>query len=277
MARKKMGEILIENEIISQGDLDQALLRQKGTNKAIGKILGDMEVIHENDIAKAISAQFGFPHVKSFSRHRFPQTVLDIIGTKSALDHLIFPLKIDNKTLYLAMSNPLDMALQSELSFKLEMRISPCVATPDDIKAAIKKHYLVEIPVEANKQTQTILLVDNQKISLNTTAEILESHGYSIYKALNGPEGLKVATQLNIQLIIVNTVMPGMDGTEMFKTLQVNGDIDNTPVIAISSLATADEESRILEMGFFDFVAKPINPLRLLARVKRALKYYENK
>ncbi len=72
MARKKMGEILIDNEVISQGDLDQALMRQKGTNKPIGKILEDMEVILEEDIAKALSTQFGFPHVKKFSRHRFP-------------------------------------------------------------------------------------------------------------------------------------------------------------------------------------------------------------
>ena len=90
MARKKMGEILIENEIISQGELDQALLRQKGTNKPIGQILEDMEVVLEEDIAQALSAQFGFPHVKKFSRHRFSQEVLSKIDTESALAHLIF-------------------------------------------------------------------------------------------------------------------------------------------------------------------------------------------
>lgn len=267
-----MGEILIDNEVISQGDLDQALMRQKGTNKPIGKILEDMEVILEEDIAKALSTQFGFPHVKKFSRHRFPQAVLDKIDTESALAHLIFPLKIDNKTLYLAMSNPLDMALQSDLSFKLAMRISPCVATPDEIKTAIKKHYLADIPIDKEDDTINLLLVDNQEIVLNAAEAALKKEGYVIYKARNGAEGLKIATQLHPHLIITDIVMPRMDGIEMFKALQANGEIDNIPVIALSAKTSAEEEYNLLEMGFFDFIAKPINPTRLLARVKRAIR-----
>lgn len=272
MARKKMGEILIDNEVISQDDLDKALLRQKNTKKPIGKILEDMEVILEEDIAKALSTQFGFPYVKRFSRHRFPQAVLDTIDTESALAHLIFPLKIDKKTLYLAMSNPLDMALQSDLSFKLAMRISPCVATPDEIKTAIKKYYLADIPVKKEDISQNILLVDNQEIVLNAAEAALKKEGYSIYKARNGAEGLKIATQLQPNLIITDIVMPRMDGIEMFKALHANGEIDNVPVIALSAKTTAEEEYNLLEMGFFDFIPKPINPIRLLARARRALR-----
>ncbi|MCD6582981.1 MAG: response regulator [Desulfuromusa sp.] len=277
MARKKMGEILIDNEVISQEELDQALLRQKGTDKPIGKILEDMDVILEEDIAKALSTQFGFPHVKKFSRHRFPQGVLEKIDTETALAHLVFPLKIDDNTLYLAMSNPLDMALQSDLSFKLAMRISPCVATPDEIKTAIKKHYLTDIPVEKDDQTWIILLVDNQEIVLNAAEAALKKEGYSIYKARNGAEGLKIATQLHPHLIITDIVMPRMDGIEMFKALQANGEIDNIPVIALSAKSAAEDEYELLEMGFFDFIAKPINPTRLLARVRRALRQHDHK
>ena len=277
MTRKKMGEILIDNKIISQDDLNQALLRQKEDNKPIGKILEDMDVILEEDIAKALSTQFGFPHIKRFSRHRFPQEVLDIIDTESALSHLIFPLKIDKQTLYLAMSNPLDMALQSDLSFKLAMRISPCVATPDEIKTAIKKHYLTNNSADKEDHKGNILLVDNQEVVLNAAAEALKKEGYSIYRARNGAEGLKIATQLQPDLIITDIVMPRMDGIEMFKALQANGEIDNIPVIVLSAKAAAEDEYELLEMGFFDFIAKPINPIRLLARVKRALRQHDQK
>ncbi|RLB78085.1 MAG: two-component system response regulator, partial [Deltaproteobacteria bacterium] len=271
MARKKMGEILVENEIISQGDLDQALLRQKGSNQQIGKILEGMDVVLEKDIATALSKQFGFPRVKKISQHRFPQTVLDKIDSKTALEHLIFPLKIDNNTLYLAMSNPLDMALQSDLSFKLAMQISPCVATPDEIKAAIKKHYSADIPVEKKVSSQIILLIDNQD---NIVEEALKKEGYTVFVARNGADGLKIASQLHPQLIITNIVMPRMDGVELFSVLQTSGEIDKTPVIALSAITSAEEEYRLLEMGFFDFIAKPIDPTRLLARARRALKYY---
>jgi len=278
MARKKMGEILVDNEVISQEELNQALIRQKGTNKPIGKILEDMDVILEEDIAKALSTQFGFPHVKRFSRHRFPQSVLDKIDAETALAHLIFPLKIDNKTLYLAMSNPLDMGLQNDLSFKLAMRISPCVATPEEIKAAVKKHYLggEELIVDdKEEQVKNILLVDNQEINLTAAEEALKDEGYSVYKARNGAEGLKIAVQLRPDLIVTNIAMPRMDGVEMFKSLQSNGEIDNIPVIAVSAKISAEEEAELLDMGFFDFIPKPIHPIRLLARVRRALRQFE--
>ena len=277
MARKKMGEILIDSEVISQNDLDKALFRQKGTKKPIGKILADMDVILDEDIAKALSVQFGFPLVKKFSRHRFSQSVLKKIDADLALSHLIFPLKIDGKTLYLAMANPLDMALQSDLSFRLAMRISPCVSTPDEIKTAIKKYYLTNVPEEKEDHNWNILLVDNQKIAQSAVEAALKKEGYSIYKANNGAEGLKLATQLQLSLIVTDIVMPRMDGIEMFKILQSNGETNNIPVIALSSKTSAEEEYNLLEMGFFDFIAKPINPIRLVARVKRAIRQNERK
>lgn len=275
MARKKMGEILIEKDIISQKDLDQALLRQKESHKPLGKILEDMDIVLEEDIAKALSTQFGFPYVKNFSRYRFPQEVLDKLNAETALAHLVFPLKIDKKTLYLAMSNPLDMALQSDLSFKLAMRISPCVATPGEIKSAIKKHYLADIPAEKEERTWNILLVDSQEIVLSAAEAALKKEGYAIYKARNGAEGLKIATQLQPDVIITDIPMPRMDGIEMFKALQANSDIAKVPVIALSAKTAPESEYQLLEMGFFDFIAKPINPIRLLARVNRAIWYQD--
>ena len=278
MTRKKIGEILIDNKIISQDTLDQALLKQKGTDKPIGQILAEMDVVLEEDIAKTLSTQFNFHYVKKFAHYHFSQKVLDKIAAESALSHLIFPLKIKEKTLYLAMSNPLDMALQNDLSFKLAMRILPCVATPDEIKIAIKKHYLTDTPVDKENRIWDILLVDNQEVCLTITEAALRKGGYSvIYKATNGAEGLKIATQLQPHLIITDVAMPQMDGKEMFKALQANNEIADIPVIALSSKTSAEEEYALLEMGFFDFIAKPVNPIRLLARVRRAIRQQDHK
>jgi DNA-binding response OmpR family regulator len=63
-----------------------------------------------------------------------------------------------------------------------------------------------------------------------------------------------------------------MDGIEMFRALKGNRSVADIPVIALSAKATAEEEYRLLEHGFYDFIAKPINPLRLTARVRRAMR-----
>jgi len=66
--------------------------------------------------------------------------------------------------------------------------------------------------------------------------------------------------------------MTGMTGVELFRILQSNVATREIPVIALSAKSSPEEEARLLEMGFFDFVSKPANLARLVARVKRALK-----
>ena len=272
MARKRMGEILLETGIISQEILDKALSRQKGSGKRLGQILEEMDVVLEEDIAKALGKQFNFPYVKGLARYRFPPEVLALIDAETALTNFIFPLKLEGRTLHLAMSNPLDMALQNDLSFKTGLRIAPCVTTPEEIKAAVHKFYLKELEVTEDDRAWNILIVDDQDIVLSAAEAALKKEGYTVFKACNGAEGLKMAIQVRPHLIITDVIMPRMDGLEMFRALKGNRSVADIPVIALSAKAAAEEEYRLLEMGFYDFVAKPINPIRLTARVRRAMR-----
>ncbi len=273
MSRKKFGEILLEDQLINKKQLDDALTRQKTTKKPLGKILEEMDVVLEEDIARVLSKQFGFPFAKQISRYKFSPALLNTISLETALAHLVFPLKQEGNTLYLAMENPLNMNLQSNLSFQLGLRIAPCVATLTDIKMAITKHYQGAAPESSEDHYYNILLVDNQEMALSTAEAALSKEGFAIYKARNGIEGLKLAAQHRPNLIVTDIILPRMDGTELFKSLQENADLRNIPVIAYTGKSTAEDEYKLLEMGFYDFIAKPINPVRLQARVKRALRW----
>lgn len=277
MARKKMGEILLENQLVTDAQLEQALIRQQHSKKPLGKVLEEMQIISEEDIAKVLSKQFGFPYVKQISKFNFPPEVLTKLDTETALTHSAFPLKIKDNTLYLAMANPLNMGLQNELAFKLGLRISACVATTKEIKFAIKKHYMANVTTPTEGHLWEILLVDNQEVALSATEAALQREGFSVHKARNGAEGLKLTTQIKPCLIITEIVMPRMDGIVMFKHLQQHSDSADIPVIAFTAKATADEEYRLLDLGFFDFIAKPLNQLRLLGRVKRAIRWHKAK
>ena len=272
MVRKKMGEILIDMWVITQDTLEEALKIQKSTGKRLGKILEDMDVVLEEDVAKALAKQFEIPHVKGLARYRFPNEVLRLVDADLALSRFIFPLKQEGKVLHLAMSDPLDIDLQKDLSFKINMRISPCVTTTEEIKSAIKKHYLKKIEVSDEERPWNILLVDFQEMAQAAASAALQKEGFTIYKAPNGAEGLKMALRLRPQLIITDIAMPRMDGVEMFRSIKDNHDLEKVPIIALSSKATAEEEYRLLELGFFDFIPKPVNPVRLIARVRRAIR-----
>lgn len=270
--RKKFGEILVEAGAVSEAVLQSALQKQKGTGKRLGMVLEEMGVIAERDIAVVLSRQFGYKTVRDFAKYTFPAELLALVDADQALKSLIFPLKQEDKTLYLAMVNPLDVETIDNLSFRTNLRIVPCVTTPTEIQEAVSCHYL-----HVGQQTEksgwwTVLVVDDQEMVRLAIVAALRKEGYTLLQADNGAEGLKIALQQKPHLIITDTVMPRMDGYEMFRSLQANPDTRNIPVIALSSKAAAEEEAMLLDKGYFDFVAKPINPVRLAARIKRALR-----
>lgn len=190
------------------------------------------------------------------------------------MSKLIFPLKLEGPTLYLAMVNPLDIEVIENLSFKSGHRIIPCVTTPSEIQAAINRHYYQKDVDQAQEPDiwWTILVVDDQELVRSAIVAALKREGYNLLEAENGADGVKVSVQQKPHLIVSDTVMPRMDGYEMFRALKSNLQTRHIPVIALSSKSSAEEEAKILDMGYYDFIAKPINPIRLLARVKHALR-----
>jgi CheY-like chemotaxis protein len=269
--RKRFGEILVEAGVLKEDSLQKALEKQKGTKERLGRILEGMGLISEKDSAGVLARQFGFKSVFNLVKYSFPEEVLKLVDSEKALEKGVFPLKVEGSTLYLAMVNPLDMENLDDLSFQTGLRIVPCVTTSGEIQEGVNKHYLRAEKVE-KPDWWNILVVDDQEMVRSLVLAALKREGYNTIQATNGAEGLKTAYQHSPHLIISDTIMPRMDGYAMFRALQANNSTRKTPVIALSSRSTAEEEAKLLDMGYFDFVPKPINPVRLVARVKRSLK-----
>lgn len=271
--RKRFGEILVDAKILTNEALAAALEKQRGSGRALGQVLEEMGVVTERNIAAALARQFGYKTVSNIARASFSQELLSLIDVDTATRRRIFPLKLEGKTLFLAMVNPLDMEIIDNLSFAKNLRVVPCVTTPTEIQAAINRHYhqLEEIAVAADDWWK-ILVVDDQDLVRSAAMAALRKDGYVLFEAANGADGLKMAMQYKPHLVIADTVMPRMDGYEMFRAIKSNAQIKHVPVIALSSKSTAEEEAQLLDMGYFDFIAKPINPVRLLARIRHALR-----
>jgi DNA-binding response OmpR family regulator len=162
-----------------------------------------------------------------------------------------------------------------DITFRTGLRVVPCVTTPAEIQAGVHRHYLEGQEPQAPQTDSdwwSILVVDDQELVRSAIIAALKKDGYQTLEATNGADGLKLACQQNPHLIISDTIMPRMDGYEMFRALQVHNTARKIPVIALSSKSAAEEEAKLLDAGYFDFIPKPINPVRLLARVRRALK-----
>lgn len=271
--RKRFGEILVEAKVLTEETLATALEKQRGSGKALGQVLEEMGLVTEQNIATTLARQFGYKTVSNIARAHFSKELLSLVDVDTATRRRIFPLKREDKTLFLAMVNPLDIEIIDNLSFAKNLRVVPCVTTPTEIQAAINRHYhqIEDVSADADDWWK-VLVVDDQDLVRSAALAALRKEGYTLYEAANGADGLKMAMQHKPHLVIADTVMPRMDGYEMFRAIKSNPQIKNVPVIALSSKSTAEEEAQLLDMGYFDFIAKPINPVRLLARVRHALR-----
>jgi CheY-like chemotaxis protein len=270
--RKKFGEVLVDEGVLDEVTLQKALKKQAGTGKRLGQILEEENVISERDIALVLARQFGLKTVKNIAAHNFPEQILDLVDSEKALQKLIFPLRVEEKTLYLAMVNPLDMETLDTLSFGTGLRIVPYLTTPNEIHSAINKHYLKSMQAPEQGKWWRIMVVDNQLQSLSAAVSVLTKEGFEVIQCNNCIEALPAAVNAHPHLIITEINMPKMSGTDLYRSLKKNPHTSEIPVIATSSRATAKEEAELLDMGFVDFIPKPVNGLRLCARSKKSLK-----
>ena len=124
---------------------------------------------------------------------------------------------------------------------------------------------------ENNTQKKTVLIVDDTPENLMILGELLMPH-YQVRIANSGAHALTSASnQTKPDIILLDIMMPEMDGYEVLNRLKANPDTAAIPVIFISALNEAEDESHGLELGAADYITKPIRPSIVLARIHTQL------
>ena len=116
-----------------------------------------------------------------------------------------------------------------------------------------------------------ILVVDDENEIADLVEIYLVSDGYTVHKASNAEEGLRIIEEEEIHLVLLDIMMPGMDGIQMCKTIR---ETSNVPIIMLSAKGADLDKIMGLGVGADDYVTKPFNPLELTARVKSQLRRY---
>jgi len=117
-----------------------------------------------------------------------------------------------------------------------------------------------------------ILIVDDEKDILELIGYNLEKEGYKILKALSGETALRSSRSENPDLILLDLMLPGIDGLDVLKKLKKDAKTTNIPTILLTAKGEEADIVAGLELGADDYITKPFSPRVLLARIRAALR-----
>ncbi len=122
-----------------------------------------------------------------------------------------------------------------------------------------------------------ILIIDDQHDNVIILQNRLDLEGFTVLSAYDGPTGIEIAEEYKPDLIILDIMMPKMNGFEVCEILTNRDSTKDIPIILLTALNSAEETAKGFAAGAFDFIKKPFNRIELLARVKSALRFSETK
>jgi two-component system, cell cycle response regulator DivK len=117
----------------------------------------------------------------------------------------------------------------------------------------------------------TILIVEDIPSSMMVTRVLLESVGHSAIAAKDAERGLQIVETQDIDLVLMDLNLPGMDGLEATRMLKSNPSTATIPVIALTAMTRSEDEEKALAAGCDAYIAKYVSPHRLFAEIEAQL------
>ena len=125
-----------------------------------------------------------------------------------------------------------------------------------------------DIPAKAK-----VLVIDDSTVNLRFLEVVLRKAGFEVVSTSNALEAVPLALDQDPHIILLDVLMPGVNGLEVLRLLKQNHVTQNVPVLMVSSQTTGEAVRQALEGGAFDFLKKPVEAVEVLARVESALRY----
>lgn len=119
---------------------------------------------------------------------------------------------------------------------------------------------------------KSIVLIEDEPDIQEIIAYNLQREGYQVNGALSGEEGLRLITQKKPDLILLDLMLPGIDGLEVCRQVRANPQVCDIPIIMVSAKGEESDVVLGLGLGADDYVAKPFSPKELIARVKAVIR-----
>jgi class 3 adenylate cyclase len=272
------------NQIIGYSEM----LQEEGEDLGLDAYVPDLEKIHSagNQLLALINENVSSSRIESGkldveSLQRDSRTLLDLIIGYSELcqedadekHHSTFI--ADLKKIHKAAHTLLGLFNDAEF---LEPLSASARKTTLIAKGATGESVLSSIPplngtpvAETQSLVGFILVVDDNEMNRDMLSRRLERQGHTVLQAENGRKALEILESVKVDLVLLDILMPELDGLQTLELLKAHKTNRHTPVIMLSALDELDSVVRCIETGAEDYLSKPFNPVLLTARINACL------
>src|SRR5437660_12524721 len=125
--------------------------------------------------------------------------------------------------------------------------------------------------ITESKKRDVALIVDDSPETLRLLTDALDGAGMTVMVALDGAAAMRIVDQITPDIVLLDAVMPGLDGFETCRRLKRDAGLDHVPIIFMTGLAETEHIVRGLEAGGFDYVTKPMADVGRIARIRLRL------
>jgi len=139
-AKRRLGDVLLEQALVTQEQLQEAIQLQRQTGQSLASILVAKKYLSEEDLVITLSEQLGIPHIRVMN-YNIPQEVLNEVPESLARQYQMLPVSVTGDVLTLAMADPLNIMALDDLRMLTSYEIEPVVAVQSELGEAINRHY----------------------------------------------------------------------------------------------------------------------------------------
>ncbi|MBQ9632541.1 MAG: type II secretion system protein GspE, partial [Lachnospiraceae bacterium] len=140
MPKKRIGDLLIEQQLITENELQYALDRQKETHKKLGEVLVENGIVTEEDLARTLALQLEVDYI-DLAQVTIPKEMASLVGRNTARQNHLVPVQKQGEALYVAMDDPLNFYAIDEVRKATKLRIVPMIASKNAVERAINTLY----------------------------------------------------------------------------------------------------------------------------------------
>ena len=274
-------EALVREHIVTGAGLERALQHGRAAGLDLQDAIVSLGLIDEETAYRLLAdaAHIPFADLKTvrptaLARHLVPPSLLH--------RHEVLPLSVDDKAVRYVTSKPCDLEADRALSMSTGRSTAAMLACRSELRAALADDSLEpsqsaaprtnETDRDAASARHTVLIVDDDGTTRGLVRLLLERDGYRVLEAVNGRNAVDIAATEKLDLVVMDLLMPELDGYGAIVALRSHVRHTTTPIVVVTSEEGPAVEAQVLELGADDYILKPFEPTVLTSRIKAAFR-----